>query len=299
MDEHGRGGGPPMTTLRGDGAPARRRAVPAGRLDDWWDPAWDSAWWDPVWTAHGPADTAQPMAAASQQREAAAAAHGAEPGIPGCLPDASSSDVAGPATAVPAGPAAVPRTSPEALVTPPWGQFLATTIGLRVTRRPPPAGIAASVPGSARQRGSRFRALLRHPPGRRPHPACRPRLARSPWFTARHPGEPARSPWFTARGAGEPARGPWFTARGAGEPTRGPWFTARGPAVPRGCWRSRCWVRGCWPLAPGQLGSSWPAARRPVPCGGLRGRRPSPCRRAGPRRRPGWRPSSKPPGRCG
>jgi sortase (surface protein transpeptidase) len=191
--------------------------VPAGRLDDWWDPAWDTAWWDPVWTAHGPADAAPLRTAASQPRKAAAAAPCAEPGIPASLPGASSSDVAGPATAVPAGPAAVPGTSPEAPVTPPWGQLLATTIGLRVTRRPPPAGIAASAPGSARQRGTRFRSLLRHPPGRRPHPAC-PRLA--------------RRPRFTARGSAVPARGPRFTARGPAVPARGPWFTARGPAVP-------------------------------------------------------------------
>jgi hypothetical protein len=53
MDEDGRGGRPPVTTPAGDGASARRRAVATGRLDDWWDPAWDTTWWDPAWLPPG------------------------------------------------------------------------------------------------------------------------------------------------------------------------------------------------------------------------------------------------------
>ena len=135
----------------------------AGRLDDWWDPAWDAAWWDPVWRAGRPADAPVPVAAAGQPGGAALAAACAEPGLLARLPDASRGHVAGPTGAVPAGHAAVlaepavaapavqavavsaepevvPRMPPTAAEDPSWGQVLATTISLWVSRRRPQAG---------------------------------------------------------------------------------------------------------------------------------------------------------------
>ena len=162
MDEDGRGGRPPVTTPAGDGAPARRRAVATGRLDDRWDPAWDTAWWDPAWNAHRPADAAQRTAAAAKRREAASAADSAEPGIPASLPDVPAGDATRPAAAVPAGPVAVPRRPLQAPADP-WGQVLATTIGLWVTRRLPSAGITALMRGGGRQPGPQVRGGARVP----------------------------------------------------------------------------------------------------------------------------------------
>ena len=156
MDEHGRGDRPPVTTLPGDGAPEGRRAVLAGRLDDWWDPAWDAAWWDPAWNAGRPADAPAPVLAVGQPAKAAPMAAAAGPGTLASLPDASPGHAAGPAVAAPAGPAAVPRmpltvpaepaavprTLPTAPAEPSWGQVLATTISLWVSRRRARADVA-------------------------------------------------------------------------------------------------------------------------------------------------------------
>ena len=174
----------------------------AGRLDDWWDPAWDTAWWDPAWTAHRPADAAPSVAALGQRRKAAAAAGRAGPRIPARTPDASSGDGAGRATAVPAGPAAVPYMSPEAPVDPSWGQVLATTVGLWARRRLPSADIA-QVHGRARPRGTRLRWPLRHLPVHRPHPVRAPAtLARRTRLAARGPVVPTRLLAVSMLGAG-------------------------------------------------------------------------------------------------
>ena len=172
MDEDGRGGGPPVTTLPGDGASAGQRAATAGRLDDWWDPAWDAVWWDPAWNVDRPADAAPPMAAPGRRGEAAPVADSTEPGIPASLPDESPGNPAGPAAAVQGGPSALQRTPPDAPVGPSWGQVLTTTIGLWAARRLPRVGIVRV--RDRWQRGTRLRSPLRRPPGRRPHPAQGP-----------------------------------------------------------------------------------------------------------------------------
>ena len=114
MDDSGRRGRPPGGTRLADRRPAKRKAAVAGRLDDWWDPAWDAAWWDPVWDPEG----AEPVVATSTP-------------VPAVTPD----DAGTPAAAVQEGPAAVPLTSPAASAEPSWGQVLATTIRLWVSRR--------------------------------------------------------------------------------------------------------------------------------------------------------------------
>jgi Sortase domain len=167
MDEDGRGDRPPVITVPGDGAAAGRKAVVAGRLDHWWDPAWDAAWWDPAWSADRPAGAPAPVAATGQPGGAALAADSAGPGTLASLPDASpghmarpaAGHVAGPAVAilagsavaVPAGTAAVPRTPSAAVADASWSQVLTTTISLWMSRRRPQAGItgvssAARVP---------------------------------------------------------------------------------------------------------------------------------------------------------
>jgi Sortase domain len=189
MDEDGRGDWLPVTALPGDSAPAGQKAVVAGRPDDWWDPAWDAAWWDPVWNADRPADAPAPLAAVSQPGGAALAADSAEPGILARRPDASADHVAGlaaavsaghaavlagPAVAVPAvqavavptGPAVVPQTPPAAAEDPSWGQVLATTISLWLSRRRPQAGFTG-VPSAARVSAAPVPDV----------PARRPRLA--------------------------------------------------------------------------------------------------------------------------
>jgi hypothetical protein len=110
MDDSGRRGRPPGRTRLADRGPAKRKAAVAGRLDDWWDPAWDDAWWDPVWDPEG----AEPVVATSTQ-------------LPAITPD----DAGALAAAV---PAAVPLASPAASAEPSWGQVLATTIRLWVSR---------------------------------------------------------------------------------------------------------------------------------------------------------------------
>jgi Sortase domain len=148
MDEDGRGDRLPVTTLPGDSAPAGQKAVVAGRLDDWWDPAWDAAWWDPAWNADRPADAPAPAAATGQPGGAALVADSAEPGILAAQPGASPDHAAGPTAVVPAGPAVVLRTPPTAAEDASWGQVLATTIGLWVSRRRPQVDITG-VPTAA------------------------------------------------------------------------------------------------------------------------------------------------------
>jgi Sortase domain len=210
-----------VTTVPGDGASPGQRAVAGGRLDDWWDPAWDAAWWDPAWNADRPADAPAPAAAAGQRGGAALVEDSAEPGILASLPDASPDHVARPpaavpgwpaavpagpavavpavqavavpaepavavsaeqAVAVPAGPAVavpavqavavpaepvvVPRTPPTAAAAPSWGQVLATTVSLWVSRRRPQAGITG-MPSAARVSAAPVPGVL----------ARRPRLA--------------------------------------------------------------------------------------------------------------------------
>lgn len=53
----------------------------AGRLDDWWDPAWDAARWDPAWSADRSAGALAPVPVTGQPGGAALAADSAEPGI--------------------------------------------------------------------------------------------------------------------------------------------------------------------------------------------------------------------------
>ena len=118
MDDSGRRGRPPGGTMLAGRRPARRKAAVAGRLDDWWDPAWDAAWWDPVWDPEG----AQPVVATSTP-------------VPAVAPD----DTGASAAAVQEGPAAVPLTSPAASAEPSWGQVLVTTIRLWVSRHRPRA----------------------------------------------------------------------------------------------------------------------------------------------------------------
>ena len=114
MDEKGRRGRPPGSTMLADRAPARRKAAVAGRLDDWWDPAWDATWWDPVWDA----GVTAPVVAVGPQ-------------MPAVTPDNTET----PAAAVHEGPAPVPLTSPHVPAEPSWGQVLATTIRLWLSRR--------------------------------------------------------------------------------------------------------------------------------------------------------------------
>ena len=252
MDKRGRGDQPPVTAVPGDGAPAGREVVAAGRLDDWWDPAWDAAWWDPAWNwnADSPAAAPAPVAALGQPGEAAlAAADSAEPGILPSPPDASSGHVTGPAVAIPAGPAiavpavqaiavpavqavavpaapaAVPGTPPTAAADPSWGQVLATTISLWMSRRRPQVGTIAvpdngRVPDDAGQRGTGFRWPLRHPSGRRPRPAARGRAV---------PGVPTRRPRLACGAV------PW---RGCPRAVLASW--RGGAPYPSGCWRPRC-----------------------------------------------------------
>ena len=165
MDEDGRGDRPPVTIVPGDRAPAGRKAVVAGRLDHWWDPAWDAAWWDPAWSADRPAGAPAPVAATSQPGGAVLAANSAGPGTLARLPDASPGHMARPAAghvaepavavpagsavAVPAGTAAVPQPPPAAAADPSWSQVLTTTISLRMSRRRPQAGITGR-PSAAR-----------------------------------------------------------------------------------------------------------------------------------------------------
>ena len=169
MDEDGRGDRPPVITVPGDGAAAGRKAV-AGRLDHWWDPAWDAAWWDaawwdPAWSADRPAGAPAPAAATGQPGGAALAADPAGPGTLASLPDASPGHMARPAAghvaepavavpagsavAVPAGTAAVPQPPPAAAADPSWSQVLTTTISLWMSRRRPQAGITGR-PSTAR-----------------------------------------------------------------------------------------------------------------------------------------------------
>jgi hypothetical protein len=186
MDEDGRDDRPPVTTLPGARAAAGRKTVVAGRLDGWWDPAWDAAWWDPVWSADTPAGAPAPVAATGKLRRAALAADSPGPGALASLPDASPGHMAGPAAghvaepavavpagsavAVPAGTAAVPRTPPTAAADPSWRQVLTTTISLWMSRRRPQAGVtgvssAARVPA----------APVPDVPARRPRLAARGR----------------------------------------------------------------------------------------------------------------------------
>jgi Sortase domain len=245
MDEDGRGDRSPVTTLPGAGAPPGRMAVVAGRLDDWWDPAWDAAWWDPAWNADRPVDAPASVAAMGQLREA----DSAQPESPAAHPVVSPDHVAGPAVtvplesaiavppvrvvAVPAGPAVVARTPPKAAPDPSWSQVLATTVSLWASRRRPQAGTRGAPdrgqgPDDARQRATGFRWPLRHPSGRRPRPTVRGRAA---------PGGPARRPRLSARGRAVPVRllaasmlGAGLLAVGAG--TAGLLTASGSPAAP-------------------------------------------------------------------
>jgi Sortase domain len=140
MNENGRRGRPPGSTVLADRGPAKRKAAVAGRLDDWWDPAWDAAWWDPVWDPEG----TEPVAATSTSVSAVTPD---DAGAPVAAVQESPATVqAGPAT-VQEGPAAlqeasaaVPLASPTASAEPSWGQVLATTITLWASRHRPRAG---------------------------------------------------------------------------------------------------------------------------------------------------------------
>jgi hypothetical protein len=141
MDDSGRRGRPPGRTMLADRRPARRNAAVAGRLDDWWDPAWDAAWWDPVWDPEG----TQPVVATGTP-------------VPAVAPD----DAGAPAAAVQEGPAAVPLTSPAASAEPSWGQVLVTTIRLWVSRHRPRADAERPRPqaGAERPRSRKSARLL-------------------------------------------------------------------------------------------------------------------------------------------
>jgi len=106
-------------------------------------PAWDvdADWWGPGW------DVVQPVGAA-------------EPAHPGRPRDVVPS--AAPALSVADPPAPVPEASAQAAADPSWGQILATTIGLWVSRRWPgvsrggrrAAGASGSLAPDAQARGS-------------------------------------------------------------------------------------------------------------------------------------------------
>jgi sortase family protein len=166
MDEDGRGDRAAVTLVPGDDARQGRRALVAGQLDDWWDPAWDAAWWDLAWNSARPAEALAPVATTGQPGKAALVADSTEPGTLASLPDAPPGHAAEPAAAVPAGSAAVPRTPRTAAPDPSWGQVLATTISLWASRRRPLVGITG-VPSAAQ-------APAPPVPG---VPARRPRLA--------------------------------------------------------------------------------------------------------------------------
>jgi Sortase domain len=138
MDEDGRRDGPAVTTLPVAAAPAARIAVVAGRLDDWWDPAWDAAWWDPVWDAGRSADAGPVVLAGEGPGEAAA------PAGPGACPDVAR------------------EPPPEAPADPSWGQVVATTISLWMSRRVPRVRIRWR-PGGTRLGRSLRRPYLRSP----------------------------------------------------------------------------------------------------------------------------------------
>jgi hypothetical protein len=93
----------------------------ARRSADWWDPAWDAAWWDPVWVKVRSTGTAE--AAPATTTATVPTARAAEPRI---------------GTGVTAGPDLLPAgPGPQAalLTQPRWGQVLATTFSLWVSRR--------------------------------------------------------------------------------------------------------------------------------------------------------------------
>jgi Sortase domain len=226
MDEDGRGDRPPVTTVPGDGAPAGRKAVVAGRLDDWWDPAWDAAWWDPAWNADRPAGALAPVAAMGQPEGAALAADSTGPGTVASLPDASPGHVAGPAVAVPAvravavpaGTPVVARTPPTAAADPSWSQVLATTVSLWVSRRRPREAGVIGVSSAARVPAAPVRGV----------PARRPRLAA--WGRA----VPVRLLAASMLGAGLLAVGAGTAGllTASGSPSAPVWWAARPSPLP-------------------------------------------------------------------
>jgi hypothetical protein len=121
MGEDGRRGVPPGSSLQGGEALMQPPSV-ARASADWWDPAWDAAWWDPVWGRV--TDAAE---AASATGKAAVPAAGAAE-----LRTGTGTVNVGP-DLPPAGPG--PQASP--LAQPRWGQVLATTFSLWVSRRRP------------------------------------------------------------------------------------------------------------------------------------------------------------------
>jgi hypothetical protein len=146
MDENGRRGRPPGRTMLADRGPAKRKAPAAGRLDDRWDPAWDDAWWDPVWDVEG----TEPVVLTSTP-------------MPAVTPDGPLA----PAAAIQEAPAAVPLTSPTASAEPSWGQVMATTIRLWVSRRRPRARRPQEGPAGAQRPRGRSAGAQR-PKGRVP-----------------------------------------------------------------------------------------------------------------------------------
>lgn len=138
MDDNGRRGGSPGRTLLADRVPARRKAAVTGRLDDWWDPAWDDAWWDPVWDVDAPGDATARVVAASKPDDA---------GAPAAAPAEAGTRASEPRAAV-----AAPRTAPKDGAEPSWGQVLATTVALWLSRRLPRAGTRWRRPGAGSTR---------------------------------------------------------------------------------------------------------------------------------------------------
>jgi hypothetical protein len=148
MGENGRSGVPPGSSLPGGEALMQPPSVACASAD-WWDPAWDAAWWDPVWTGVRSAVTAEAAPATG------GAAGSAEPRI------GAGGVNAGP-DLQPAGPG--PQTSPPAQ--PRWGQVLATTFSLWISRRHP-----GRLPWPGRQR--RRRSALGWGPASSPVSAVR------------------------------------------------------------------------------------------------------------------------------
>ncbi|HEV2932545.1 MAG TPA: class F sortase [Streptosporangiaceae bacterium] len=206
MDQNGHRGRPPGRTVPAERGSAKRKAAVAGRQDDWWDPAWDASWWDPVWEPEG----IRPVVATSTPMAA-------------IIPD----DAGAPASAVqegPAivqeGPAAVPLTSPAASAEPSWGQVLATTIRLWVSRRRPRVGARPRPQAGARRPWPQYGARRSRPQAG----AQSPDSNRKP----RHPSIP--QPRVPARLLAASMLGAGLLAAGAG--TAGLLVASSSPVAP-------------------------------------------------------------------
>jgi hypothetical protein len=187
MGEDDRWGAPPGSTLPGDAAPTEPAHAMAWWLADWWDPVWDVDWWGPVRDAVRSADAAEPAPATGEPGEAAAPAAGEarpgmRPGRPDAGPDMFPRGAVKPEVAERTGLVPVPKTSPGTAAEPSWGQVLATTVSLWVSRWS--SGVSSHLRRRAGwQRTSRFRRLpgqLRHPPARGLRLAARGPTGRGP-----------------------------------------------------------------------------------------------------------------------